>query len=61
MILRTPLALAAGMVADATTATTAVAALGGLFLVAGGAVWLFGEIAPETVAASGDGASKSAS
>jgi len=61
MILRTPLALAAGMVADATTATTAVAALGGLFLVAGGAVWLFGEIAPETVAVSGDGASKSAS
>ena len=61
MALRTPLALAAGVAADATTATTAVAALGGLFLVAGGAVWLFGAIAPETVAASDGRASKSAS
>ncbi|WP_336358367.1 MFS transporter [Haloarcula sp. CGMCC 1.6347] len=61
MALRTPLALAAGVAADATTATTAVAALGGLFLVAGGAVWLFGTIAPEAVTASGDRASKSAS
>ncbi|NLV13696.1 MFS transporter [Haloarcula argentinensis] len=61
MLLRTPLALAAGMLADATTATTAVAALGGLFLVTGGAVWLLGEIAPETGVVSGDRASKSAS
>ncbi|SDW43783.1 Major Facilitator Superfamily protein [Haloarcula vallismortis] len=60
MGLRAPLALAAGMVADTTTATTAVAALGGLFLAAGGAVWLLGEIAPETATASGDRASKSA-
>ncbi|WP_049914450.1 MFS transporter [Haloterrigena salina] len=50
MALRTPLALGAGMMADATTATTAVAALGGLFFVFGGAVWLFGEIAPDTEA-----------
>lgn len=60
MMLRTPLALAAGTLADATTATTTVAALGSLFLVAGGAVWLFGEIAPETGTVSGDRASKSA-
>jgi MFS family permease len=46
MLVRTPLALAAGVVADATTATTAVATLGaGLFMV-GGAVWLAGDVAP---------------
>lgn len=50
MTLRTPLALGAGMMADATTATTAIAALGCLFLAAGGAVWLLGEVAPETEA-----------
>lgn len=54
MTLRTPLALGAGMVADATTATTAIAALGGLFLAVGGAVWLLGEVAPETEATVGE-------
>lgn len=48
MTLRTPLALGTGVMADATTATTAIAALGGLFLVAGGTIWLLGEVAPET-------------
>lgn len=48
MTLRTPLALGAGITADATTATTAIAVLGALFLVAGGAVWVLGEVAPET-------------
>ncbi|WP_049888234.1 MFS transporter [Natrinema sp. J7-2] len=47
MTLRAPLALGAGMTADATTATTAIAVLGGLFLAAGGTVWLLGEVAPE--------------
>jgi hypothetical protein len=46
--LRTPLALGAGSVADATTATAAVAGPGGLFLAVGGAVWLVGDVAPET-------------
>ena len=50
MTLRTPLALGVGVVADATTATTAIAALGGLFLAVGGAVGLLGEVAPETEA-----------
>lgn len=50
MALRTPLALGTGVVADATTATTAVAVLGGLFLAIGGTVWLFGTVAPETEA-----------
>ncbi|QIB75607.1 MFS transporter [Halogeometricum borinquense] len=50
MTLRTPLALSAGIVADATTATVAMAALGGLFLVVGGAVWIFGDVVPETEA-----------
>lgn len=54
MMLRTPLALGAGVVADATTATAAVAALGGLFLAVGGAVWLLGEVAPETDATAGE-------
>lgn len=48
MTLRTPLALGAGVVADATTATMAVAALGGLFLTIGAAVWLLGSVAPKT-------------
>ena len=48
MMLRAPLALGAGMMADSTTATMAIAALGGLFLAAGGTIWLFGEVAPET-------------
>lgn len=48
MTLRTPLALGAGVVADGTTATTAVAALGGLFLTIGAAVWLLGSVAPKT-------------
>lgn len=52
MALRTPLALGAGVVADATGATTAVAALGGLFLVIGGAVALAGNVAPEASSAS---------
>ncbi len=47
LLLRTPLALAAGAVADATRATTAVAALGCLFLAAGGAVALLGDVAPD--------------
>ncbi|UPM44420.1 MFS transporter [Halocatena salina] len=46
MTLRTPLALGTGVVADATTATTAVATLGGLFLTIGGTVWLVGSVAP---------------
>jgi hypothetical protein len=48
MLLRAPLALAAGLVADRTTATAAVAALGGCFLLLGGAVWLVGDVAPAT-------------
>lgn len=48
MTLRTPLALGAGVVADVTTATTAVAALGGLFLTIGAMVWLLGSVAPKT-------------
>lgn len=51
MTLRAPLALGAGMLADATTATAAIAAIGGLFLVVGSSVWLFGDVAPETGAA----------
>ncbi len=47
MGLRTPLAIAAGVVAGWTTATTSVAALGGFLLLVGGAVWLVGEVAPE--------------
>ncbi|MHB9288690.1 MFS transporter [Halobacteriales archaeon Cl-PHB] len=43
---RTPLAVAAGVVAGWTTATTSVAALGGFLLVVAGAVWLVGEVAP---------------
>jgi MFS family permease len=46
--LRTPLALGAGVLAGATTATTAVAAMGGVVLVGGGAVWLLGDVAPDT-------------
>lgn len=46
MTLRTPLALGAGMIADASTATVAVASLGGLFLVGGGVVWILGTVAP---------------
>lgn len=46
MTLRTPLALGAGVVADATTATAAVAALGGLFLAVGGAVAMVDTVAP---------------
>jgi MFS family permease len=46
LLLRTPLALGAGVVADRTTATTAVAVLGGLFLVCGTAIWLAGDVAP---------------
>ena len=61
MTLRTPLALGAGMVADATTATAAMAALGGLFLAVGGAVWLLGEVAPETEATVGEQSSPPAS
>lgn len=47
MLLRTPLAFGAGVVADATTATAAIAALGGLFLVVGGGIWAVGSIAPD--------------
>ncbi|MFC5970824.1 MFS transporter [Halomarina salina] len=47
MTLRTPLALGAGALADGTTATTAVAAMGGVVLVGGGAVWLVGRVAPD--------------
>lgn len=54
MTLRTPLALGAGMVADASTATTAIAMLGSVFLVIGGAVWLLGEVAPESRATIGE-------
>jgi hypothetical protein len=53
MALRTPLALGAGMVADATTATVAVGALGALFLAVGGAVWLLGDVAPDVDPGSG--------
>lgn len=53
MLLRTPLALGAGIIADITTATTATAALGALFLVGGGAVWLLGDSAPETESTAG--------
>ncbi len=59
MTLRTPLALSAGIVADATTATVAMAALGGLFLVVGGAVWIFGDVVPETEATVGTGTADS--
>ncbi|RRJ31810.1 MFS transporter [Halocatena pleomorpha] len=48
MALRTPLSLGTGVVADATTATTAVAALGVLFLAGGSTVWLFGSVAPKS-------------
>jgi MFS family permease len=47
MLVRTPLALAAGVAADATTATTAVAALGGGLFVLGGVLWVVGDVAPE--------------
>jgi MFS family permease len=47
MTFRTPLALGAGAVADATAATTTVAALGGFFLVVGTAVWVLGDVAPD--------------
>lgn len=53
MTLRTPLALGAGALADATTATAAVAALGGLFLAVGGAVWAFGSVTADAGTAAG--------
>jgi MFS family permease len=61
MALRTPLALAAGVVADATTATTAVAALGGAFLVIGGWLWVLGDVAPGAESASEGAASRATS
>lgn len=61
MTLRAPLAIGAGVLADATTATTTVAALGGLFLVGGGAVWLFGTVAPDTDVSVGEQSSPPAS
>lgn len=45
MLLRTPLAFATGIIAELTSATGAVAVLGGLFLVAGGMVWATGTVA----------------
>ncbi|MFD1511708.1 MFS transporter [Halomarina rubra] len=47
MAVRTPLALAAGVLADATTATTTVAAMGGVVAVGGGVVWLVSTVAPD--------------
>lgn len=46
MTVRVPLALGAGLLAEATNATTAVAALGATFLLLGGAVWAVGDVAP---------------
>lgn len=46
MALRTPIALGTGVVADATTATTAVCLLGCIFLVIGGVVWLLDAVVP---------------
>jgi MFS family permease len=48
LLVRTPLAIGAGVLADASSATAGIAALGACFLAVGGAVWLLGEIAPES-------------
>jgi MFS family permease len=51
MTVRVPLALGAGVVADGSTATAAVGALGALFLATGGLTWLFGDVVPDGSAA----------
>lgn len=48
MAIRAPLAVGAGVFADATTATATVAALGGVAIVGGGTIWLLGDVAPPT-------------
>jgi hypothetical protein len=57
MTLRTPLALGAGVVADATSATVAIAALGVLFLVVGGVVGLYRTLSTASSSTFGEPAS----
>jgi MFS family permease len=56
-LVRIPLSVGSGVVADATSPLTAVATLGATFVVLGGAVWLVGRPASDAPTAEASGAS----